>query len=109
MIEVSEGKLAAELINEACTNGARLAKACELLGISERTYQRWTQGGDLKVDGRPDAKHPEPGNKLTKQERSKILDISHSPEFASSPPCQIVPRLADQGILLLQSQVFTVY
>ncbi len=106
MIEVSERKLAAELINEACNNGARLGKACEILGISERTYQRWTKGGDLKVDGRPDVKHSEPTNKLTKQERSKILDISHSPEFASSPPCQIVPRLADQGIYIASESSF---
>ena len=32
---------AIQLIDEAVRNGARLSKACERLGITERTYYRW--------------------------------------------------------------------
>ena len=41
MISPSNRALAVELIQEANQNGARLAKACEELHISVRTYERW--------------------------------------------------------------------
>ena len=36
-------------------------------------------------------------NKLSKEERAEILNLCNSEEFASLPPSQIVPLLADQG------------
>jgi hypothetical protein len=36
-----------ELIDEAINGGARQDKACELVGIASRTYQRW-QHTDLQ-------------------------------------------------------------
>ena len=36
-------------------------------------------------------------NKLSPEERQKVLDTVHSKEFADAPPCQIVPALADRG------------
>ncbi len=39
-------------------------------------------------------------NALNKAERQAILDAASSPEFASLPPSQIVPTLADRGIWL---------
>lgn len=50
MISPSDRVLAVELIQEANQNGARLAKACEELNISVRTYQRWVVGGGVKED-----------------------------------------------------------
>lgn len=39
------------MIEEAVSNGARLLKACEVIGITVRTYQRW--GKDrARGDGR---------------------------------------------------------
>lgn len=43
------------LVSEAQRNGARLEKACELLNISVRTYQRWYHEGEVKADRRPTA------------------------------------------------------
>jgi len=51
----------------------------------------------VKADQRPLAKRPEPKNKLSAAERAQVIDISNQPEYASLPPSQIVPKLADQG------------
>lgn len=86
------------LVREACASGACLESACGVLGISARTLQRWTEGGGVKEDGRLAAGQMRtPANKLSREERQHILATANSPEFASLPPSQIVPRLADQG------------
>jgi putative transposase len=41
MISASDRGKAIELIDEAVISGARLFKACNELGITERTYYRW--------------------------------------------------------------------
>lgn len=97
MISEPDRRNIVRLIEKAHDGGARIGEACEAAGISQRTYQRWKRGGELKMDGRPTAARPEPKNKLTEEERQEILDTCHQPEFASLPPCQIVPRLADRG------------
>ena len=88
------------LIDEAVENGARLPRACDVLNISERTYYRW-QKLNRKFysfeDRRKYADHANPVNKLSPDERQKVLDTVHSKEFADRPPCQIVPMLADRG------------
>jgi putative transposase len=43
---------------------------------------------------------PAPKNKLTPEERQQILDVCNQPEYASLPPSQIVPKLADKGIYI---------
>ena len=50
-------------VGEAQDSGARQSKACEIIGISEKTLQRWKQPGNDK-DGRIDAKYV-PANKLS--------------------------------------------
>jgi putative transposase len=94
------------LIQEAVQAGARRAQACAALGLSVRTYQRWIREGEVKVDGRPLAKRPEPQNKLSAEERARVLEVCHAPEFASLPPSQIVPRLADRGEYLASESSF---
>lgn len=44
---------AVTLIQQAQRDGARLAKACELLNLHVRTYHRWTQDDEIKADQRP--------------------------------------------------------
>lgn len=41
MISASDRKNAVMLIDEAVASGASLAKACNELGIKEKTYYRW--------------------------------------------------------------------
>jgi putative transposase len=68
------------------------------LEISLRTYQRWMRDGDnAKVDGRTGSRRVAPADKLSEDERRQILASANSPEFASSPPSQIMPTLADRG------------
>jgi transposase InsO family protein len=106
MISSPDRQHAVELIREAHQNGARLKAACAELGVDVRTYQRWTQDGKVKTDARPQAQRPEPANKLSAEERAAVLSVCHQPEFASLPPSQIVPRLADQGQYIASESSF---
>ena len=107
MINASDRRKAVELIEEAVTAGARCHKACEELGISQRTYQRWRkEDGAVKADGRPDAARPVPANKLSPEETQAILDLCNSTDYQSLPPSQIVPALADQGRYLASESSF---
>jgi len=106
MISHADRRHAVELIDEAVTAGARQRKACEILEISSRTYQRWTQDEAVVSDNRPEAQRPVPVNKLSVEEREEILAISNSPVFRSRPPSQIVPALADEGCYLASESSF---
>jgi putative transposase len=97
MISVADRRHIVTLIDWARQRGVRLHPACAAVGISARTYQRWTAQGGVSADGRPDAQRPEPSNKLSPAERKQIVAVCNQPEFASLPPGQIVPTLADQG------------
>lgn len=92
-----------ELIREACDEGARKEKACELLGLTLRTVQRWERHGTC--DQRKGSRAV-PANKLSESEREKVLEIANSPEFADSSPSQIVPTLADQGTYVCSESTF---
>ena len=95
------------LIDGAMAAGARQAAACAELGLNARTLQRWTgPEGAICDDFRPFAQHPEPASKLSDVERDRIVAACSTPEFASLPPSQIVPRLADQGIWIASESSF---
>lgn len=97
--------MAIELINEAIDAGARKVKACEIIGITDRTLRRWVSQESL-VDKRT---CPVPKNyphTLTNQEKQQILDICNTDEFKSLPPSQIVPILADRGIYIASESSF---
>ena len=79
----SERKETIKLITHACNSGARQTKACNVIGISTKTFQRWTRT-DNKQDGRIIAKH-KPGNKFTEIERQRVVTVSNTAEFANLP------------------------
>jgi len=106
MISTPDRQTAVVLINEAVTAGARRAKACAVLEISDRTLRRWTKNGQVYADQRPLVPRPEPANKLSLAEREAVLDTCNAEEFASLPPSQIVPKLADQGRYLASESSF---
>lgn len=91
------------LIDEAVAAGARLSPVCELLGLTQRAIQRWRLGAgeDLRCGPRE-----APANKLSAEERRRMLDVANSPEYRDLPPGQIVPRLADQGVYLASESSF---
>ena len=106
MISAPDRRQTVELIDQACARGAACENACKEMGISLRTYQRWTSDGSVKADGRPTAKRAAPANQLTQAEREAILDVCNRKEYESLPPSQIVPRLADQGEYLASESSF---
>ncbi len=97
MISQKIKKIVLKLITAACNAGARKSKAAELLGLTIRTIQRWEQKG--LSDNRKGSRAV-PGNKFSDSEKSRIVNVLESPEYADSNPNQIVPKLADQGIYL---------
>ena len=83
------------LVDEAVSQGARQAKACEVVGVTAKTYQRWVLKpvlGDQRL-----GPISEPANKFTEEERAKILAVSVEKDFANLSPHKIVPALADRG------------
>ncbi len=85
------------LFEEAQASGVSKATACAELNLSLRTLQRWTREDGVRADARPGAIRPKPANALSQKERDTILALCNSPAYASLPPSQIIPRLADQG------------
>ncbi len=97
----------AALIDEAVTAGARFTAACAALGLNPRTLRRWQDPeGGICEDRRPSADRPSPTNRLSEAERDEIIATCNTPEFASLPPSQIVPRLADRGDYIASESSF---
>lgn len=92
------------LVAEAVGAGARQDKACAAISLSERTLQRW-QRDVRRGDQRP-VRVQAPHNRLSELERDQLLAVANTEEFASLPPSQIVPRLADQGVYLASESTF---
>lgn len=91
-------------IAEARKAGARLQPCCEVLGLDPRTVQRWQSAPDCQDQRR--GPHKAPANKLSTEERAKVLTLATSPEFRGLSPNQIVPRLADRGIYIASESTF---
>jgi len=105
MIHLSERKLIVQWVEEASIAGARIRKACDLLGISPRSLQRWRQSGEIGEDGRSRRQFV-PANKLSEIERKKLLQVANSERFSDLPPTQIVPMLAEQGLYIASESTF---
>jgi transposase InsO family protein len=91
-----------ELIGEANAAGAGLVSACVEIGISLRTLKRWRKAFVGDGDGK-DRRKGSPRlvvHRLSEEERQRILLTCNQPEYASLPPGQIVPALADQGLYI---------
>ncbi|MBQ0685569.1 transposase [Providencia rettgeri] len=95
------------LVNEAVRKGATKIKACATVGLSIRTFQRWTQNsGEVTSDMRQQPRQHEPHNKLSEAERQQILDTCNTTKYADLPPNIIVPMLADEGIYIASESTF---
>ena len=91
------------LVGQAITAGARQAKACQLICLSERTLQRWQAHVD--GDARP-SRIQTPVNQLSLLEEEHMLAIANSVEYGHVSPSQIVPRLADEGCYIASESSF---
>ena len=106
MTSLPDRQNAVNLIKQAVKDGARQSKACEALGLSERTVQRWTREDAVQADNRNNANREAPANKLSEEERQTIVDVCNSDRFKSLPASQIVPVLADEGKYLGSERTF---
>jgi len=82
------------LLKTACADGAKQTTACQQLGLSVRTIQRWKKQtvGDKRIGhGRV------PHNKFSDSDNEIAMSLMNSPAYSDYPPSQIVPRLADEG------------
>lgn len=93
-----------EMVDATVERGCAQQKACEVVGITPRTYQRWSLAPD-SGDGRR-GPLSEPANKLSLQEREEVIRISTGAEFCDKSPHQIVPILADRGDYVASEATF---
>jgi putative transposase len=82
-------------LTDAQMAGARLHAACQVIGVSARTIQRWK--GHPDGDDRRCGPHHGPGNALSEREKADVLAVMTSAEYAQLSPKQLVPQLADEG------------
>lgn len=91
---------------EAVELGVALYKACAEFEISKRTYNSWKNTDSDYIDKRTICVRPETANKLTMEEKEKILDVCNSEGFVSKTPSEIVPILADRGRYIANESTF---
>ena len=107
MIRLEDRQTLVTDIDTAREAGARLALACDIAGIDQRTFQRWKAGEGLqRGDGRPLAERLTPAHALTESERAAILALANEPRYAELPPARIVPALADEGRYIASESTF---
>jgi len=87
---------AMQLISEAVMAGARKRLACETLGLTIRTLQRWQNLG-INCEDKRKGPTKKPSNALSGEERKEVLTCLNSAECRNLSPNQIVPKLADKG------------
>jgi transposase InsO family protein len=103
-VTVSDRRAVLALVAEAVEQGARQHTACEMVGVAERTRQRW-QCPQTAEDGRRGPRTA-PRNTLSQRERDQMVAMAARPEFCNASPHQIVPRLADRGEYLASESSF---
>jgi len=75
-----------------------------VLDLDPRTVQRWRarRGGEDRRRG----PRTSPANKLSGDERARVLELATSPKFRDLSPKQIVPILADRGQYIASESTF---
>lgn len=106
MTSLGDRQFIVSAIDEATSNGARKRPACSEAGINLQTYNSWAKCDGMSVDKRQTCIRPQPANKLTEEERLRIIDVCNSEEYTSFPPSQIVPKLADAGEYIASESSF---
>ena len=92
------------MIEEAHENGARYWKACEIVGISLRTLQRWKSKG---MKDRRKGSQKRVVRKLASEKRAEIIEVCNSRKYCDKSPHEIVPLLLDEGRYI--ASVSTIY
>src|SRR5947209_171126 len=92
------------MLDDAVAAGARLGSACEVLGLTARTVQRWRRnpGADDMRRG-PTLRA---GNALSDEEWAQVRALATAPEFMALSPHQLIAKLADMGIYVASESSF---
>ncbi len=103
-VSLADRKKIIEMINECKSAGASQEAACNEIGLSQRTVQRWCQNPDQEdLRYGPITKR---ANSLTEEEKATILSISTFGVFQDKSPHQIVPTMADRGQYIASESSF---
>lgn len=78
--------------------GCRKSIASQEMGLTLRTVERWEKRPH--IPDRREGPNTAPAHKLSEVECNKILEIINSKKYGALSPCQIVPKLADEGIYI---------
>lgn len=92
-----------DLVEELADPNVSVVAACASLGVSRATLYRAT------APVTPPAIHqraPSP-RRLSDDERQKIVDVMHSPEFVDQPPMEVFAKLLSRGVYL--ASIRTIY
>jgi len=92
------------LIKEAIRSGARQCKSCEILELSERTFQRWLKDTDREDKRKGSIRKV--GNKLNDKEKEMIINTACSPEYRDFTPYQIVADLSSKSVYIASESSF---
>jgi transposase InsO family protein len=85
------------LIREAVCAGARQRQACRVIGITERTLQRWQSEDGGGHDQRHGPRTPPP-HQLTEAEKDQAIALSNRPGFRNLSPERVIAKLADENV-----------
>lgn len=97
-----------EILNawrEAKSQRLSLREFSEAIRLSERTLYYWLNPAESSNTGNKTKN--EPPNKLTLEEKKKIIEVLHRPEWASFSPREVYYKLLDEeGVILASVSTF---
>ncbi len=94
MIKQKDKELILAVIKNTVKAGARKTQVCKMLDIPIRNIQRW----EKSVQDKRVFNNRTPKNKLSDEERKRVIDFCCEARFVDKTPKEIVPILAEQGI-----------
>lgn len=99
---------ALQILAEGIAAGARAVVLAKLMGVGLTTLHRWRRefkaAGDCIDCRKGSSRHL--SHLLSAEECQRIFLTCNDPKYASLPPGQIVPDLADQGIYIGSERCF---
>ncbi len=93
-----------DLVADATAHGLSEQGACQVLGLTPRTLQRWRQ----PVPAPPAAPRPRPVNALTRPEAAAVVSLIRSPAHADQS-CRELALSLGQGIPVISVSHVTVW
>lgn len=85
------------LIREAVDAGVRQREACRVIGITERTLQRWQSQEHGGQDARR-GPHTPSAHRLTEAEKDEVVAHSNRPGLRNLSAERVIAKLADEDI-----------